>query len=393
MKFAAFNVENLFDRPKAFNQDGATSTEAIEAVAELNRLFELPSYDPSAKERMIELAGSLRLNRFNEGPLALIRKIRGKIFRRPVTGGVEVVAGGRDDWVGWAELKKEHVDEIAVLNTGRVIRDVDADVLAVIEAENRVVLKRFTEFVLDKLKDEVSRDVRPYTSIMLIDGNDDRGIDVGLMAKEGFDVGLIRSHIHDLKSDVTGREVAPDELPATISDENPIFSRDCPEYQIITPGGEKIWVLPNHFKSKFGGNSIRSRNKRKAQAIFTRIYYERLRAAGEENVIVLGDLNDTADSDALQPLLANSDLRDVSEHEDFDPGEFPGIGTYKLGNDSQKIDYLLLSPALFSRVTAAGLFRKGAWPGKRPVRWTVYPQITREIHVASDHHVIWVEID
>ncbi len=392
MKFAAFNVENLFDRPKAFNQDGNTSTEAIEAVAELNRLFERQTYDRATRERMVELAGALRLNRFNEGPLALIRRIRGRIFKRPVAGDVEVVAGGRDDWVGWAELKKEHVDEIAVLNTGRVIRDVDADVLAVIEAENRVVLKRFTEFVLDKLKDEVGHEVRPYTSIMLIDGNDDRGIDVGLMAKAGFDVGLIRSHIHDLKSHVTDQEARPDEIPATLPDDTPVFSRDCPEYEIITPDGERIWVLPNHFKSKFGGNGARSRNKRKAQAIFTRIYYERLRAAGEENVIVLGDLNDTSDSDPLRPLLANSDLRDVSEHPSFDPGEFPGIGTYKLGNDSQKIDYLLLSPALFSRVTAAGLFRKGAWPGTRPVRWTVYPQITEKIHVASDHHVIWVEI-
>jgi hypothetical protein len=31
-----------------------------------------------------------------------------------------------------------------------------------------------------------------------------------------------------------------------------------------------------------------------------------------------------------------------------------------------------LSPALFDRVTSAGLFRKGAWPGSRPKRWEVY---------------------
>ncbi len=64
-----------------------------------------------------------------------------------------------------------------------------------------------------------------------------------------------------------------------------------------------------------------------------------------------------------------------------------------LGNDNQKIDYLLLSPACFERVRAGGLFRMGAWPGSRPPRWPVYPELTAEIHAASDHHVIWADID
>jgi hypothetical protein len=65
------------------------------------------------------------------------------------------------------------VDAIAVLNTGRVIRDVDAHMLAVI--------KTFDRFVLDRVNDELPQAQRkePYTSVMSIDGNDDRGIDVG----------------------------------------------------------------------------------------------------------------------------------------------------------------------------------------------------------------------
>ena len=46
-----------------------------------------------------------------------------------------------------------------------------------------------------------------------------------------------------------------------------------------------------------------------------------------------------------------------------------------------------------STMKAAGLFRKGAWPGVQPRRWTVYPELTEKVHVASDHHVIWAEID
>jgi len=385
MKIAAFNVENLFDRAKAFNEEDNEITQSvIRAVGELNCLFEADVYSDADKQRMLELVDALELNRYNEGPLALIRKIRGKIIKRPRSGGIEVVAEGRDSWVGWAELKTGPVDEVAVMNTGRVIRDVDADILAVVEAENRVALKQFSEFVFARVKDEIEEVKHPYTQIMLIDGNDDRGIDVGLMTKDGFEIGLMRSHIHDLKEDGY-----------------PIFSRDCPEYAVTTPTGELIWVIPNHLKSKFGGNDATSIAKRKAQATRVAEIYHRLRDEGHDNIVILGDFNDTPDSDPLQPLLAETDLCDVSEHDEFDTGEFTGregtdergIGTYGLGNDGDKLDYLLLSPALFDRVTAAGLFRKGAWPGSRPARWKVYKQLTEKVHVASDHHVIWAKID
>jgi len=385
MKIAAFNVENLFDRAKAFNEeDNNKAQSVIRAVAELNCLFEADVYSDLDKQRMLELVEELNLNRYNEGPLALVRKIRGRIFKRPQSGGIEVVAEGRSSWVGWAELKTAPVDEISVMNTGRVIRDVDADILAVVEAENRVALKQFSEFVFDRVKDEVEEVIQPYTQIMLIDGNDDRGIDVGLMTKKDFNIGLMQSHIHDLKPDG-----------------NPIFSRDCPEYAVNTSSGELIWVLPNHFKSKFGGNDATSIAKRKAQATRVAEIYRRLRGENYDNIVILGDFNDTPDSAPLQPLLEETDLRDVSEHDLFDTGEFKGkegttergIGTYSLGNDGDKLDYLLLSPELFGRVTAAGLFRKGAWPGSRPPRWTVYEEMTEKVHVASDHHVIWAEID
>ena len=387
MKIAAFNVENLFDRPKAFNEDDpALTQETIKAVAELNSIYQEDEYEDTQKARILELIEQLELNDREEGPLAFIRRIRGTLLRRPRDGDPEVVAGRKADWVGWAELKTAPVDEIAVLNTGRVIRDVDAHILAVIEAEDRLALKTFDRFVLDRANDELPQGQRkePYTSVMLIDGNDDRGIDVGLMTKGGYEIGEMRSHVNDV--DDTGQI---------------IYSRDCPEYAVATPRGERVWVLPNHFKSKFGGNDPKSVAKRDAQATRTAEVYQRLRDSGQNNVVVLGDLNDTPGSAALQPLLDGTDLRDVSEHPNFEVGEFNvaqgnndrGIGTFGLGNDNQKIDYILLSPAFFDRVTSAGLWRKGAWPGSRPQRWEVYEQLTEDVHAASDHHAIWADID
>lgn len=370
MRIAAFNVENLFDRAKAFNASPDTSSEVQSKLAELNSLFERPHYSDANKSRMLELMDDLGIRRSDTGPYVLLRKLRGQLIKRPRGKPAEIVADGAEDWVGWGELKTESVNAVAIQNTGRVIRDIDADILAVVEAENRVVLKLFVDQVLDEVGGET------FEQVMVIDGNDMRGIDVGLMTRRGVSIDLMRSHIHD--KDADGRA---------------IFSRDCPEYAVRTPNGDTIWVLPNHFKSKYGGNDLPSRAKRLAQATRTAQIYGDLRAAGYDKVVVLGDLNDTPDSEELAPLLSDTDLCDVGEHPTFDTGEFAGAGTHALGNDSSKIDYLLLSPALFDLVTASGLFRKGAWPGSSPKRWEVYPEIKRKVHVASDHHVIWADLD
>jgi len=369
MRIAAFNVENLFDRKKVFNQgDNELTKKITETVTELNLLFEMELYTDGVKERMLEQIALLGLSRKDESKYVVLRKIRGNLLSRPKGKPVEVVATGRDRWMGWVELKTEAVNAVAIDNTARVIRDVNADVLAVIEAEDRISLKMFNESVLPKVGGQA------YQEIMLIDGNDSRGIDVGLLTKGGFTIGNMLSHVHDLQANGL-----------------PVFSRDAPEYCVTSPEGEQIWVIPNHLKSKFGGDDARSKAKRKAQATKVAEIYKRLLSEGKKNIIVLGDLNDTPNSAALAPLLKATTLKDVSEHKTFDTGAYKGKGTYGLGNDSNKIDYLLLSPELFKRVKACGIYRKGAWPGAKP-RWEVYPELKREEHSASDHHLIWVEI-
>lgn len=378
MRIAAFNVENLFDRPRAFNSEQPPERlRALEDYAALNKLFERGNYSVTAKSEMLTLMEALGVLNNDNGRFVIIRKIRGKLIRRPRDRAKprEIVATGRGDWVGWCELRTAAVNEIAIQNTGRVMRDLDADILAIVEAENRPVLIEMNKFILKEVGGT------PYPNIMIIDGNDARGIDVGVMTKDGFPIGAMRSHVHDLKPDG-----------------NPVFSRDCPEYQIATPSGQTIWVLPNHFKSKFGGNDAGSQAKRRIQSEAVAAIYQRLRGAGEEFIAVLGDFNDTPDSPPLQPLLS-TELRDASEHPTFTDFEFladngnAGTGTFGLGNDSNKIDYLLLSPALFDKMTNGGLFRKGAWPGSSPKRWEVYPELNRKLHAASDHHAIFADFD
>jgi endonuclease/exonuclease/phosphatase family metal-dependent hydrolase len=246
------------------------------------------------------------------------------------------------------------------------MKDIDAEILGVIEAENRISLNRFSAQMLQVVGGT------PYAQVMLIDGNDDRGIDVAVLTKPGFDIVNVRPHVDD--TDGQGL----------------IFSRDCPEFSITTPSGETVVVLVNHLKSKGFGGQASSNAKRKRQAKRTAEIYARLVAEGQTCVAVVGDFNDTPDSAPLAPLLAGTDLQDVSNHPQFVSDGRPG--TFGNGTKGNKIDYILLSPALFGRVTNARVFRKGVWGGKNGDLWPIYPTMKAKVHQASDHAAIYADI-
>lgn len=73
----------------------------------------------------------------------ILRPNRGHLLKRPHAGAVEVVADTRGDWIAWLELKTEAVNEIATPMTVKVVQEVQADILAVIEAEDRISLLNF----------------------------------------------------------------------------------------------------------------------------------------------------------------------------------------------------------------------------------------------------------
>ena len=114
MRLATYNVENMFDRAKALNQENwAEGRPALEAHRALNALFNKTTYSAADKQKMLTLLESQGLLKKDEGPFLLIRKIRGKLLKRPNSGSVTVEATGRADWLGWVELKTEHVSERA----------------------------------------------------------------------------------------------------------------------------------------------------------------------------------------------------------------------------------------------------------------------------------------
>jgi endonuclease/exonuclease/phosphatase family metal-dependent hydrolase len=374
---ASYNVENLFARPKAFDtSDRSVGEPILAAYHEFNSPAAAEVYTDADRARMrallvkldvyTEKEGVVRRNQTRDPKWAWLRKNRGTFDREPkdTTKSVEIIAGGRGDWIGWVELAKEPVDEVGTRTTARVITDVDADVLALVEVEDRPSLVRLNKELLGGR----------YEHVMLVDGNDDRGIDVGIMTKKGFSIESIRSNV-DIKDG-----------------DDPVFSRDCAQYEIRTPSGKVLHVLVNHFKSQSGGGG----KKRQRQAREVRRIAGELVAA-RKNVIVLGDLNEgqptlTTPAANLKDLF-DGPLRSCYDLKGFDTGKRPG--TFDSCGIRNRLDYVLVSSSLQRRFTAGRVFRKGLWGTRstRPTDWETYPEITNRNQQASDHAAVVVELD
>lgn len=369
MRIATFNVENLFSRAKAMNlATWADGRPILDQYTRINKLIQKPNYTAADKADILDALAKLGLKKSDTAKYAILRQNKGRLIKRPSGGAAPViVATGRGDWVGWVELKKEAVDEIGMKMTARVVQDVNADVLAVVEAEDRIALTRFDEQLLKPI-------AAAYGGVMLIDGNDERGIDVGVLIKPGLTIKSICSHVDDASAGGLR-----------------IFSRDCAEFTIHNGAGQSVHLMVNHLKSKGHGSQASSNAKRKAQAQRVRDIYDQRRADGVKLIAIAGDFNDTPDSDPLKPLLKNgSDLKDIFDHPTFVGDGRPG--TYGNGTASGKIDYLLLSPELFNKVTAGGVHRQGVWGGANGTLFPHYPEITAAVHAASDHAAVWADV-
>lgn len=383
MRFASFNVENLFARPRALNLDTWEEGEPVlKAFAEFNSLIEHVVYSPEDKARMIELLVQLDVYRKTSGVVlrnrtptpqwAWLRANRGAFDVEHDDTGIEIVADSRAAWTGWLELAVEPVDEVNTRMTAQVIHDVNADVQGVVEAEDRPSLDRFNQDLLGG----------QFSHVMLIDGNDTRGIDVGIMTPGQVDIVSMHSNVDEPDPGATGEH---------------LFSRDCIEYLCRLPSGATVRVLLNHFKSQSGGGGP----KRSRQAQGVRKIVDELLAAGETNLIVMGDLNEGPDGQGnsatnFAPLYGpNSPLVDVYSLAAFNTGPKPG--TFQTCSITNRLDYIFVSKNLAPLVVGGGIERHGLWGGPKnvnpPKAWAIYPDIKGPEHAASDHAAVFVDIN
>lgn len=360
MRIATYNVENLFSRVHAMNSDDPAKTTVVLAdVAELQRLVAQPLYSDADKNRMLEILKKHKATG-TSGPFFL------QETRRRLYSNGKIVAEGREDWIGSIEFRRDLIQGPAIENTGRIISEVNADVLCLVEVESRPVLRRFNETILKEAA---------YPHAMLIDGNDERGIDVAILCQRPLRD--LRSHVDDLDP-VTGW---------------PVFSRDCAEFEIDIPGTRHLWVLVNHFKSRGYGSKASNDAKRTRQSETVAAILKRFNLQ-KQWVVVAGDFNELPKSDSLAPLLKLPGLRNSFEKLPDDADRWTHRDDAVPSRNDQ-IDYLLVSDALWPHLRQVGIERRGIWASAKKTREKYSPlsSVTGETNAASDHAAVWADFD
>lgn len=151
---------------------------------------------------------------------------------------------------------------------GKVLNQIDADILILVEVENKAVLDDLNQTELGG----------KYSASNLIDGNDYRGVDIGVLSK--YPIDSVVSHKDE------GFPLNGTQGP------NYYFSRDCPEIHIRFNGRNMVF-LGTHLKAKSNDDPI----KRLAEAQHTRAIADSLAKQDPTRAIaILGDFNDTPDS-------------------------------------------------------------------------------------------------
>jgi hypothetical protein len=151
MRLATFNAENMFERASIMNlptwDDGR---KGLQDFSRLTDLIQKQQYSEQDKNEMLTIMKQYKgLLTDGESKYIILNEIRGKLLKKGESP--KIVANGRDDWIGWFELKQEPINEVAIENTAHVFHELDADVFCVEETESRTALNHFNEAVFQKL--------------------------------------------------------------------------------------------------------------------------------------------------------------------------------------------------------------------------------------------------
>ncbi|HET7738438.1 MAG TPA: endonuclease/exonuclease/phosphatase family protein [Tepidiformaceae bacterium] len=201
------------------------------------------------------------------------------------------------------------------------------DIIVLQEVESLIALRAFNEMHLDA----------KYPYSMLIDSRDFRQIDVGVLSR--VPITAIRSHVDDIDPAIPGKR---------------LFSRDCLEVQFDIPGNKHLTLFVNHLKSKYSesaedrarGDALRTRQSERVAAIVRERFPGK--SFSTSLFAVVGDCNDEPSSPTVKPFVQDLGMVDAL-------GAIPAEADrwthwWRSENEVSQLDYLLLSPALATRV-------------------------------------------
>lgn len=198
------------------------------------------------------------------------------------------------------------------------IKELNADVIAVSEVENRDYLQRFVDVLLPNMG---------YEHVVLFEGNDLRGIDVGLISR--IPIGPVRSHRHLTFEGPDGSRRR--------------FGRDVLVATLEPPGAEPIDVWVVHLKSNAGGREAAEPVRLAEAREVRRLLDAELARDAESRFLVMGDFNDTPESQTISTIVGADTGALWSVATDLAD---PELVTYNTKPYRSIIDFILCSPAM-----------------------------------------------
>ncbi len=243
----------------------------------------------------------------------------------PNTNDKDFLPDGRYAWTSEKyQNKLEHMS-YAISQIGGTFAPEGPAVLGVSEVENRGVLEDLVK--MPSLKEQ-------NYGIVHYDSPDRRGIDVALLYNpKHFKVINSESYRLNIETDTAFR------------------TRD----QLMVEGlldGDKIYVIVNHWPSRYGGEAL-SRPKRLAAAALTKKISDSILAKDiNAKIIIMGDLNDDPTNESCKETLgAKASPKKVSEGELFNttwPLFKKGIGSLAYRDNWNLFDQIIISSGLLN---------------------------------------------
>jgi endonuclease/exonuclease/phosphatase family metal-dependent hydrolase len=273
---------------------------------------------------------------------------------------------------GWLREQTKFTlhDPVSKRLTGKAVKAVEADIVALQEVENLAVVKRFRTQYLGGF--------RAYRHLVLVEGNDPRFIDLAVLSR--FPIVHVRTY-QNLKESPHKRAF--------------IFSRDCLEVDIDVDGFP-VSLFVNHFKSMIGGRA-QTRERRMIQARTVKTIVEKRfgSRAGESPFLILGDLNDYPESDRHGPSgIGEIILWDQVENVIGRLPEGERWTHYYKGDEAyRQLDYILVSNALTNRVKSVAVERRGMPLRARRYEGARFRGVGQNYPKASDHCPVVLELE
>ncbi|MBW8244267.1 hypothetical protein K1F50_15770 [Muricauda oceani] len=367
MKIATYNIQNLFHRHKSL-WENTLSHNVKQWVAELDDLMLRADKSPNDIDRVRELSFLLGFEQVDMHRYGTLRTRNGELYLKQGVQGGEPKAGTSSLWNGWLPIHTRPVPKQSQNHKARTILDVGADILLLQEVEDLYSLVSFHQTYLQQthMLDDVE--------IHVFEGNEGKGRGFGIVLYGG----------HHLRGLVTHRYLRN-------SQGGLLFPLNCQEYHITSDTHGTMVLICAQFSKE-------SEQFRREQAHALARIYGNLRSEGHQSIMVSGTFYDPSFANTLAPLLRETDLQSVSRHprfvSDTDLGNhahYHSMTAYRKGINLKQQDYLLVSPPLWERSIGAGLHRKGIWPDNHG-KWPIYPTLQKRAHAASEHPLLWAEI-